>query len=402
MSRLIDLTGQRFGKLTVIKRAENKNNRTMWLCVCECGNESIVWADDLKHGKIVSCGCYKQQKTTDLTGQEFGRLTVLKRVENDKYGKSQWLCKCNCNSENSLKIVLSRHLKSGVTQSCGCLQREAIHLFKDLTGEKFGRWTVIKRVENNKWEQLMWLCECECGNRKIIIGESLKSGNTQSCGCSPPSNYIDLTGQAFGRLIIIKRVDDGDNWQPRWLCQCSCENKTVVAGSSLRNGVTQSCGCLQREIARSIIGSNHPQWKGTTRIYAYLRNNIKIWKYDSMKNCYYKCIISNEKINWDIHHLYSFSKIVDETIKLSGLPIYEEINLYTNEELKLLIDICLELHYKYGLGVCISKELHYEFHSIYGRKNFTPEDFYEFYKFKTGKNFNSSFLMVNFIKREVM
>ena len=53
----------------------------------------------------------------------------------------------------------------------------------DLTGKKFGRLTVIKRAESDKENRVQYLCECECGNIKIIRGSSLTSGNTKSCGC---------------------------------------------------------------------------------------------------------------------------------------------------------------------------------------------------------------------------
>ena len=55
--------------------------------------------------------------------------------------------------------------------------------FIDLTGQKFGRLTVVERVEDYKFKGVYWLCECECGNTKIVQGKNLKSGNTQSCGC---------------------------------------------------------------------------------------------------------------------------------------------------------------------------------------------------------------------------
>ena len=55
--------------------------------------------------------------------------------------------------------------------------------FKDLTGKKFGRLTVIERVSNNKWGQTKWLCKCDCGNEKIILGVLLVNGHTKSCGC---------------------------------------------------------------------------------------------------------------------------------------------------------------------------------------------------------------------------
>ena len=55
--------------------------------------------------------------------------------------------------------------------------------FIDLTGKKFGRWTVIKRSFPNKGEQPVWLCKCDCGKEKIVMGNSLRKGDSKSCGC---------------------------------------------------------------------------------------------------------------------------------------------------------------------------------------------------------------------------
>lgn len=57
MAKFIDLTGQKFSKLTVIKRAESQKSRTMWICECECGNETIVSSGNLKSKAVKSCGC---------------------------------------------------------------------------------------------------------------------------------------------------------------------------------------------------------------------------------------------------------------------------------------------------------------------------------------------------------
>ena len=57
--------------------------------------------------------------------------------------------------------------------------------FIDLTGQKFGKLTVIKRVENDKHGQVMWLCECDCGCNSVVMGYNLKREHTKSCGkCS--------------------------------------------------------------------------------------------------------------------------------------------------------------------------------------------------------------------------
>lgn len=53
----------------------------------------------------------------------------------------------------------------------------------DLTGKKIGRWTVLKRAENDKHKHPMWSCRCDCGNESVISGNSLRVGNSKSCGC---------------------------------------------------------------------------------------------------------------------------------------------------------------------------------------------------------------------------
>ena len=55
--------------------------------------------------------------------------------------------------------------------------------FIEMAGRIFGRWTVIERVGSDKYNKPLWLCECECGNRKEVNGASLRRGDSRSCGC---------------------------------------------------------------------------------------------------------------------------------------------------------------------------------------------------------------------------
>lgn len=57
--QLIDLTGQRFGRLTVLQKAKTDGRITRWLCRCDCGNEKVVRRDHLLNGNASSCGCYR-------------------------------------------------------------------------------------------------------------------------------------------------------------------------------------------------------------------------------------------------------------------------------------------------------------------------------------------------------
>ena len=55
--------------------------------------------------------------------------------------------------------------------------------FNNLTGKKFGKWTVLERVENSNSKQTRWLCQCDCGEKGIVHADSLKNGRSASCGC---------------------------------------------------------------------------------------------------------------------------------------------------------------------------------------------------------------------------
>lgn len=115
-----NLAGQRFGKLLVIERAPNQGRNAVWLCRCDCGEFKVVPAYRLKSGETASCGCANRM-ACDLTGRRFGRLTVIGRAGSDKQGQAMWLCRCDCGTE---KVVRGANLRHGRTRSCGCLEQE--------------------------------------------------------------------------------------------------------------------------------------------------------------------------------------------------------------------------------------------------------------------------------------
>ncbi|MEL7495495.1 MAG: hypothetical protein AAGJ95_16245 [Cyanobacteria bacterium J06554_11] len=83
-----------------------------------------VSAGGLRSGKSVSCGCERDKAAfKDITGQTFNRLTAVRRVQNDKYGKTQWLFECECGKTS---IAPPHKVKSGRIQSCGCLRVERL------------------------------------------------------------------------------------------------------------------------------------------------------------------------------------------------------------------------------------------------------------------------------------
>ena len=148
------------------------------------------------------------------------------------------------------------------------------------------------------------------------------------------------------------------------------------------NAVKQGVGCPKCATENN-SGENCNLWKGgVSPLAKHLREKINQWKKDSFKQTNYKCVITGVKGSVVVHHLTGFNTILFETMETLNLPIYQTISEYTPEELKLIENKCLELHYKYGLGVVLSEEVHKEFHSIYGYGDNTPEQFKEFKQMK--------------------
>ena len=148
---------------------------------------------------------------------------------------------------------------------------------QDLTGQRFGKLKVVERTEDHispsGYKYVMWRCQCDCGNFINVRTTDLKNNHTQSCGCLhkemlSKAKLIDLTGQVYGRLTVIKRVDDyispsGDR-KVQWLCKCKCGKEVIVTGNNLRKGNSKSCGCYNRELLTKI---NLTHNASNTRLY---------------------------------------------------------------------------------------------------------------------------------------
>lgn len=160
--KLIDLTGQRFGRLTVLyrdkeKEKEKNNQTTFWRCKCDCGNEISLASGSLKGGRTNSCGCLskdvRHNKKNDLTGRKFGRLTVLYENKDDprkeKYRFSIWHCKCDCGNECDVFVTV---LTQGKTKSCGCLQKDIVSKIFTKDIRKFD-------IDGNITEKLCPMCK---------------------------------------------------------------------------------------------------------------------------------------------------------------------------------------------------------------------------------------------------
>ena len=114
----------------------------------------------------------------ELTGKKFNRLTVISPAGTDGRQHRLWECKCDCSGTT---FATTSDLRHGHKKSCGCLKR--VSHAKDITGQRFGMLTVMKRAGTNKHRKALWICKCDCGRTTVVSSVDLVTGNTKSCGC---------------------------------------------------------------------------------------------------------------------------------------------------------------------------------------------------------------------------
>ena len=276
---LQDITGQHFGLWTVVGPYEIRNRHAYWYCRCDCGTEKWVRAGNLKSGVSTSCGCVKPNTVQNLAGQRFGLWTVIGPHE-QRNGGTYWYCRCDCGTE---KWVNAGSLINGSSKSCGCASPTA---FQDLTGQRYGLWTVVGPYEIRNGHAY-WYCRCDCGTEKWVRAGSLKGGNSISCGCVKSNTVQNLTGQRFGLWTVIGPHEQR-NGVTYWYCRCDCGTEKWVRAGSLKGGNSISCGCVKPNTVQNLAGQRfglwtvigpHEQRNGVTYWYCRCDCGIEKWVY---------------------------------------------------------------------------------------------------------------------------
>lgn len=238
--------GDKFARLTVLAYAGvNKGGHGQHHCVCDCGRERVVKTSALKRGYVTSCGhvdCGNFRRV-DLTGQRFGRLTVIRECRSVN-GKWSWECLCDC---GNTRITRNGRLRGGHITSCGCAANclaesdtpgtkfGRLTLVQANTG-RYHDGSVLSEFS------------CDCGGRVVCPHHSVRSGHRKACGkrdCRPES--FRLTGKRFGSLIVIgvstrTSPKDDKRCNTIWDCVCDCGNQCRIQTSFLTKGKRTSCG----------------------------------------------------------------------------------------------------------------------------------------------------------------
>jgi hypothetical protein len=206
MGRLIDLSGQKFGRLLVVDISHRirQNGKTVihWNCICDCSNKPcVVKGHSLRRGNTRSCGCLGEENRAvaghknfiDLTGQSFGNLTVIELDHMNNRG-AYWKCQCDCEDKNVV-VCAAHDMKTGKITSCGCL-RHGIY------GESSFNKLLDNYMRNAKKRNLIF--EITKDEFKKIIGE-----NCYYCGRQP--NQVFKNNKATYGEYLYNGIDRIDN-----------------------------------------------------------------------------------------------------------------------------------------------------------------------------------------------
>lgn len=187
----LNLIGQKFGKLKVINYHFSESGRQIICTVqCECGSEPRDYPLYLlTNGNTQSCGCARydnKKKKRNIVGMKLGKLTIVSVDEETGTGH----VKCECGNEYDIPNIRARVAglrKVGMCKKCKAKERQKYGDLKPK--DRFNFFTVIEKVEDDDKGQAQYLCSCQCGKKKVVLGKYLVSGKTKSCGCIKSQNF---------------------------------------------------------------------------------------------------------------------------------------------------------------------------------------------------------------------
>ena len=319
MGKYIDLTGKTFGEWTVLERVTNTSNKNItWKCRCSCGVEKNVIGQSLKNKTSKSCGHLQripnQIRTThdefiykiSQTNPHFDDIEIL-----SEYKGCKEKIKCRCKKCGYEYYTSTQALKTHGCRKCAdkyigkalSLSNDEF-LYRMSQNERTKSLTFFTEYQNCK---TVMKCQCNlCNHTFQIVASDLLQGR----GCNNfryHSDYknpkmIDLTGKRFGKLTVIKRNTENKNRHVYWNCQCDCGNITTVRSQHLREGIVQSCGCINSKMELKVINE-----------------------------------LNNRNINYELHKKY------DGLIGVGGNPLSYDFYLPNKN---ILIECQGEQHYK--------------------------------------------------------
>lgn len=376
----IKLTISKLNPLIEVLNNDYKGTRST--IICRCKKHNLVWESNIANlSRNSECSECKSDRRISEIKETLSVISPNIEILTDTYEGAKTKMPLLCTvCEHEWSANWNNLLSGKGCPKCKNRLKLSISEIKTRLLDINPSIEILSKKYINNYTKLD--CKChECGHLWSASWATLGKG----IGCPSCAGNAKYTLDQLKKLFkdsnlnieIVSKNYKNSNEKMDFKCLvCGCEWSTSV--SSIINGHT---GCPDCAIKR-VSGENNWNWKGgISEIKNYLRGSITQWKKDSMRKGNYKCIITGEDFE-EIHHAYNFSSIVYEAFDICNISFKPYVIDYTEKELLQLSIVCSYLHYEYGLGKLLTKKLHAEYHSIYGRKNNTVEQFEEFVEFK--------------------
>jgi REP element-mobilizing transposase RayT len=350
------------------------NNHVKMRCICKVHGEFSITYAELRNGH----GCRKCSDNRRKLTYEFVKVKFKERGYNlleTEYINSQTLMHYLCKIHEEEFSITYGNLNGGY--GCPKCGRERANDSEKLTYEfvdsqfKAKGYQLIDTKYIGSGNLLRYNCSSH-GEQKISYDDLKQGVGCRYCSIDRkkiPFEIVQKTFNAKGYTLLDTKYK---NCYTPLNYLCPKHGIQQVTYTNLTHG--SGCPICLHENSNIIYGKG-----GISPLSNYLRNHIYQWKFESMKSCGFKCVITGKKFD-NIHHLYGFNTILQEVLNETNIKLYSQILDYTEEELETLTNRVIAKHYEYPLGACLTKEIHDIFHSIYGKGDNTPEQFYEFSK----------------------
>lgn len=274
------------------------------------------------------------------------RMKNLNLILLGDYIHSQVKVKIQCFCGN-IFYCLPNSVFQGVTTSCGCYRKKIQHDSKsEKIGKRYGKVIVLELSQSINWKT-RYKCICDCGVTFITYADYLQHGKVKTCG---KCGYNDLSGQKFGRLMVISVAEH--KRRLKYNCVCDCGKNVVVKAYHLTSGKTKSCGCLKVDLEKKRNGKNHPRYNpdisDEERRQKRKTPEYKNWTKNILKRDCFACQICGERGGkLRAHHIDGFNWRISKRIDLSN-------------------------------GVALCKQCHDDFHKEYGYGYVTRDMYIEY------------------------
>lgn len=364
---------------------EYKTQKDKLEMICPKEHKPSISFDNFKKGK--RCNDCHQENKSSLFRKDIKEIEdeyvkigykVIKGLDTYENQKSPLIVEC----DKGHKYDTYYQCLSAGSKCPDCFGKHVD--FEDVKNKfKEKDYTLLEEIYLSSDTRMEYICNKHPDEIQYVTWDNLKQDRAcRFCGREKTSNARRLSFEQVNKIFTdnayILLEENYINNTTKMKYMCSKHNQEVQEADL--NCIMFSKNTCKYCITENRSGRNNHLWKnGKNSISEYLRKCLNTWKLDSMKESNYKCVVTGDKFDV-IHHLYSFNKIIDETIEELQLEPHKTVGEYSDSELLDIKIKCLEIHYRYPLGVCLSEDVHRQYHSLYGFDN-TPEQFYEFVKY---------------------